>query len=80
MGAIKKGAKGDLVVWAQEHLISAGYKLGVDGGFGKVTRTAVMEFQVAHGLTADGIVGPATWAALLHYRAARIEWPPSQNL
>ena len=35
MASIKKGAAGDLVVWAQEHLISAGYPIGVDGGFGK---------------------------------------------
>ena len=74
MASIKKGAAGDLVVWAQEHLISAGYKLGVDGGFGKNTRRAVMQFQAAHGLTADGIIGPETWAALLRYRPARIVW------
>ncbi|HEX4789399.1 MAG TPA: peptidoglycan-binding domain-containing protein [Actinospica sp.] len=72
MAPIKKGAAGDLVVWAQEHLISAGYRLGVDGGFGKVTRRAVVRFQAAHGLTGDGIIGPATWSALLRYRPARI--------
>src|SRR5262249_48709200 len=58
MASIAKGAKGDLVVWAQEHLISAGYSIGVDGGFGRNTRTAVEDFQTAHGLTPDGIVGP----------------------
>ena len=58
MAPIKKGAKGDLVVWAQEHLISAGYRLGVDGGFGGNTRQAVLSFQRARGLAADGIVGP----------------------
>jgi peptidoglycan hydrolase-like protein with peptidoglycan-binding domain len=74
MAPIKKGAKGDLVVWAQEHLISAGYRLGVDGGFGGNTRRAVLGFQRSHGLTADGIVGPATWSALLHYRPVYIKW------
>jgi hypothetical protein len=74
MASIKKGAAGDLVVWAQEHLISAGYTMGVDGGFGKKTRRAVLAFQAAHGLLADGIIGPETWQALLRYSPARIVW------
>jgi hypothetical protein len=74
MASIKKGAAGDLVVWAQEHLISAGYKLGVDGGYGENTRRAVMQFQAAHALTTDGVIGPETWAALLRYPPARIVW------
>jgi hypothetical protein len=74
MAPIRKGANGDLVVWAQEHLISAGYPLGVDGGFGRNTRRAVLSFQRSHGLTADGIVGPATWSALLRYRPVYIKW------
>ena len=47
MAPIKAGAKGDLVVWAQEHLIAAGYRPGVDGGFGANTRRAVLSFQSA---------------------------------
>jgi hypothetical protein len=74
MAPIKKGWQGDLVIWAQEHLISAGYKIGVDGGFGNNTLKAVLAFQAAHGLTADGVVGPATWQALLRYRPVRIVW------
>jgi hypothetical protein len=35
-----------------------------DAIFGRVTKTAVMEFQTKHGLTADGIVGPQTWKVL----------------
>jgi len=37
----------------------------VDGVFGSGTKTAVMGFQGAVGLTRDGIVGEKTWAKLL---------------
>jgi hypothetical protein len=74
MAPIKQGYQGDLAVWAQEHLISAGFTVGVDGGFGKQTQRAVIRFQADHGLTPDGVIGPATWRALLRYRPARIVW------
>lgn len=35
-----------------------------DGRFGAGTQNAVEEFQEAHNLNPDGIVGPKTWAAL----------------
>lgn len=36
----------------------------VDGVFGNTTFRLVKRWQRAHGLKADGIVGPATWAAM----------------
>ena len=41
------------------------YTSSVDGDFGPMTRQAVMTFQHSHKLTADGIVGPRTWAAMI---------------
>jgi hypothetical protein len=67
-------AAGDLVVWAQEHLVSAGYPTAVDGAYGPITQAAIESFQTAHGLTVDGIVGPATWAALLRYAPVQVTW------
>ncbi|MDQ6731710.1 MAG: peptidoglycan-binding protein [Actinomycetota bacterium] len=74
MASLGKGAVGDLVVWAQEHLTAAGQPVTVDGGFGAATLNAVQNFQTAGGLTPDGVVGPATWAALLRYPPATMIW------
>lgn len=64
---LRKGAEGERVRQLQRALIAAGHSLpryGVDGDFGKETQTAVYAFQRAHSLTADGIYGPRTAAAL----------------
>src|SRR4051812_18385214 len=58
-------ARGSAVAQLQNLLRSKGFNPGAsDGVFGPKTRAAVIAFQRARGLTADGIVGPQTWRAL----------------
>lgn len=57
-------ASGDAVRKLQESLARAGFPCGQDGVFGAATDAAVRQFQSKKGLPADGVVGPATWAAL----------------
>ena len=72
---LKRGSRGDLVVWAQEHLVAAGQtELPVTGVFGRQTYSAVRAFQDAHGLPADGAIGTATWSSLLSAEPARPRW------
>jgi murein DD-endopeptidase MepM/ murein hydrolase activator NlpD len=56
---IKFGSRGAEVRYLQRRL-----RITADGLFGPLTRRAVIKFQKSHGLVADGIVGPKTWAAL----------------
>lgn len=53
------GSTGDEINQIQKKL-----GLKTDGNFGAITQNAVRTWQAAHGLTPDGIVGPATWAAM----------------
>lgn len=59
---IKKGDKGEDVVWLQTKLTKCGYlpKGQIDGDFGKITLGALCGFQLENGLDADGICGPMT--------------------
>lgn len=71
---LKWGSKGDMVVWAQEHLVAAGFDLPVTGIFRRQTRTAVREFQEQRGMLADGQIGTDTWAALMELTPYRMPW------
>jgi Putative peptidoglycan binding domain len=71
---LKRGSRGDLVVWAQEHLRAAGERVPVTGIFGRITRAAVRDFQAKSGLPVDGALGTLTWRALLRYEPVRWRW------
>lgn len=80
---IRKGSRGDDVVYCQDILMALGYDLGsggADGIFGEKTKKAIMEFQKSKGLGVDGIVGPMTWEALENAVSSRDDGGQGQDL
>jgi D-glucuronyl C5-epimerase-like protein/putative peptidoglycan binding protein len=66
------GDQGEAVRALQQTLIALEVGApGADGSFAGATRDAVFAFQRAHGLTADGVVGPETTDALRSALAER---------
>ncbi len=60
-GILKQGAKGSEVKELQQQLIKLGYLTGkADGNFGTKTYAALVAFQKANKLTADGVAGVKT--------------------
>ena len=63
--SVSEGSKNDNVKKLQTMLKSLGFYSGsITGSFGSKTKTAVMAFQKSKGLTADGIAGQRTLAAI----------------
>ena len=71
---LRKGSTGPAVVKLQELLPK-----WIDGDFGTTTDSLVREFQRSQGLAVDGVVGEATWAALLDEEPAPVP-PPTEEL
>ena len=62
---LKRGSRGDYVLAWQKMLNLNGYYCGLeDGIFGINTENAVKQWQLSHGLDADGIIGKATWGSI----------------
>ncbi|MEA2442490.1 MAG: hypothetical protein QOH76_3914 [Thermoleophilaceae bacterium] len=71
---LKRGARGDMVVWAQQHLLAAGQKTSVNGIFDSRTVRAVKAFQGASGFTKNGTLDVITWWGLLRHQPAAVRW------
>lgn len=62
---LRQGSKGNAVIELQQILQIKGFYNGkIDGDFGTGTANAVLKFQKANALTADGVVGNASWTKL----------------
>lgn len=65
MAVLRMGSQGRSVRKVQRALNAKGFgPLTADGDFGRLTKAAVIQFQQSENLDADGLVGPATSAAL----------------
>jgi peptidoglycan hydrolase-like protein with peptidoglycan-binding domain len=62
---VQNGNQGHPIRTLQFLLRAHGDNLSVDGIFGPATEAAVKSFQANKGMTADGIVSPQTWPALI---------------
>lgn len=63
---LRIGSTGESVKWLQWHLqASVAPELPITGEFWSLTYAAVVKFQIKYGLDVDGVVGPATRAALI---------------
>jgi putative chitinase len=75
-GVLRHGEKSESIRQLQDTLNNFGYRdkdgraLREDGGFGDRTKEAVQAYQQAHGLKADGVVGPQTLEALAKSKEA----------
>ena len=73
---LKEGSRGDAVKAMQQKLIALGYLSGsADGMYGAGTKAAVRAFQSANGLTADGVAGEKTLAAIDSASAEQVTLP-----
>ena len=62
---LRQGDFGADVEKLQRELVRHGYDVGgIDGSFVPGTRQALVRFQRAKGIEADGVAGPGTWRAL----------------
>lgn len=62
MVELKNGSSGDDVKSLQEKLSRLGFKVVIDGAYGKMTEGAVIQLQKSFGYAVDGIVGERTKA------------------
>jgi len=69
---VRQGCIGVYVCVLQDALNVVGRaELSIDGVFGPLTGARVRVFQALNRLTADGIVGCATWTALMSQAVGR---------
>ena len=71
---LKDGAKGDQVLWMQEHLATAIPSQEITGNFEATTAANLKSFQTDHGLPATGETDATTWGDLLALSPVAVTW------
>lgn len=73
--SFQRGDDGQEVIAIQKRLVELSYSISnIDGDFGPETENAVKHFQTDQGLEVDGVIGPATYRALMNK-----EMPPNRS-
>jgi hypothetical protein len=62
LGTSHNSTHADVRTW-QQQMKNRGWSIGVDQIYGSQSATVCRQFQSEKGLSADGLVGPQTWAA-----------------
>jgi hypothetical protein len=71
---LRRGARGDMVIWAQQHLLAAAEDVRVNGRFDTRTVRAVKAYQLASALRSTGQLDAPTWQSLLARPPAKVRW------
>jgi hypothetical protein len=72
--ALGKGAKGDEVIWLQQHLTASAPEVTVTGAYDSPTIAAVQALQAANGIPVTGTTDAATWTAALKQAYTPTDW------
>ncbi|MCL2770280.1 MAG: peptidoglycan-binding protein [Solirubrobacterales bacterium] len=71
---LRQGARGDQVLWLQEHLARAISSQPTSGIFEATTTANIKQFQSAHALPPTGETDASTWGALLLLQPVPVDW------
>jgi hypothetical protein len=69
-----KGAKGDQVIWLQQHLSATYPAVTVTGKYDSATIAAVQAIQTANGIAVTGTTDASTWLAALKLPYTATDW------
>jgi hypothetical protein len=72
--ALGKGAKGDEVIWLQQHLSATYPEVTVTGKYDSATIAAVQAVQTANGIPVTGTTDSPTWQAALKLPYTATDW------
>jgi peptidoglycan hydrolase-like protein with peptidoglycan-binding domain len=69
LGGLRRGARGEMVARLQRRLVELNYLTPQQvatgpGVFGRLTEAALRQFQIEHGISPTGALGPTTYRAL----------------